>query len=899
LTFALAACSSGTSTLVTNDLSEPDLQDMVHKDSTVPHEDTAAEFDAIDIQPDTRTDLVEALPGYDEFGMPCAENSRCLSGLCLFRLGEKMCSMPCAEECPESVDCRPVGAGPDLAFACVSKFPTRCLPCRDSDDCMSTGGPAAFCGVQDSKGNFCSAPCSSDSPCPEGYMCVGGKTVDGTGVQQCVPVIGECPCTAHAISAVLFTPCFFENSFGKCEGQRTCQSAGLTECDAAVPAVETCHGEDDDCDGNVDEGEGSLSTCDDANPCTKDACKPDSGCSHEALSGISCTDEDSCTVAETCVNGVCQTTSVKCDDSNVCTKDICTSEGGCLFEPVSGDCDDGNPCTIGDTCKVGQCEGTAVPVECQKDNDCKTLEDGNLCNGTLICVQNGPIFQCEVDPATVVTCQPPEGKNKLCLIDWCNPTNGVCSYVPANSGGPCEDGNACTYGEICSEGACLNGAALNCTDSDPCTDDSCQPGVGCVYSPNSMACEDGNLCTTDACNLDSGCMHNLNSLPCDDGDICTLVDKCSAGVCAGTGAMPCNDGNVCTDDSCKKMTGCVYAFNSSECNDDNMCTSGDICVAGECVGSIVPTCECNTITDCAKYEDGNKCNGTMKCDVGKCILDITTIVTCSTSQNTDCKKNICLPLTGQCSMQNTLDGTTCSDASVCTLGDKCQSGSCVGTPITCADSNPCSDDLCDKVTGCYFSPNTAPCDDKNACTKEDTCFEGHCAGITLSCDDGNVCTYDRCKPVGGCYYIDNMLACNDQTSCTTGDTCSGGKCIGQEVVCDDLNQCTKDSCDPVKGCIFTSHSGACDDGNPCTLGDSCVNGVCAGAGGCNDNNPCTYDICDPGIGCTHINNTLNCDDSNACTINDKCGSGACKGVAVSGNDSKVCTDDACDKTSGC
>jgi hypothetical protein len=58
---------------------------------------------------------------------------------------------------------------------------------------------------------------------------------------------------------------------------------------------------------------------------------------------------------------------------------------------------------------------------------------------------------------------------------------------------------------------------------------------------------------------------------------------------------------------------------------------------------------------------------------------------------------------------------SCDDGTVCTSGDACSNGSCVGTPITCNDSNPCTSDTCDPIAGCVYTP-LAICPGKTLCT---------------------------------------------------------------------------------------------------------------------------------------------------------------------------------------
>jgi subtilisin-like proprotein convertase family protein len=67
---------------------------------------------------------------------------------------------------------------------------------------------------------------------------------------------------------------------------------------------------------------------------------------------------------------------------------------------------------------------------------------------------------------------------------------------------------------------------------------------------------------------------------------------------------------------------------------------------------------------------------------------------------------------------------------------------------------------------------------------------------------------------------------------------------------------------------------------------------------CNDNNPCTDDSCDPASGCVHTPNASTCNDGNLCTTGDICTGGTCVGTPVNCDDGNVCTDDACIAATG-
>jgi len=798
----MSACSSPAAQVgVDLEVQAPDTG--LSESVTLPEVAANEEVETLLPAPDAETSEVPAepacKPGEGCFLDPCEVNEDCLSGFCVEHLGETVCTSACQEECPAGWSCRLLGAtGPDPVFVCLSDHANLCKPCNTDADC-STQGSDDVCLRYGPQGSFCGGGCVVDDDCPWGFSCAEAETVGGTPVTQCVSDLSVCPCSAHAVEAGLWTGCQVTNEWGTCTGKRTCTEAGLADCDAAIPAEESCNGMDDDCDGDTDEplqvGGDYVNLCDDGNECTTDVCGADSGCSHQQLDGGECKDGDACTVGDHCEAGQCLGNPVLCDDENPCTDDSCDGTGGCLFESNAAGCDDGNPCTVGDTCSQKGCSGIEIPCDCQNDVDCAPLEDGDLCNGTLFCDLAKWPYQCRVVPESPVVCPEPAGVDSPCLDAACDPVTGACSLIAAHEGAPCDDGDACTVGEHCSAGTCAGSVAANCADDNPCTDDSCDAATGC--------------------------QHQANAAPCEDASLCTVGDVCANGSCSpGAKALGCDDSNPCTADSCDAKTGCIHVAAEGACDDGNACTQGDSCQAGGCVPGAALACK-----------DDNVCT-TESCDpkVG-CVF--------------------------------TMNQVPCDDGSLCTQGDHCELGACIGGfPLACTDSNLCTDDGCEPKVGCTFKPNQAACNDGSACTAGDVCSAGWCkAGPLLDCDDDNGCTDDSCDPKSGCVHTPNTLPCEDGDQCTASDHCGAGSCIpGGPAACDDANPCTDDSCDKATGCKHASNTASCDDGDACTTADKCAGGLCSGgpALGCDDANPCTDDSCDKATGCKHASNSSPC-----------------------------------------
>jgi len=562
--------------------------------------------------------------------------------------------------------------------------------------------------------------------------------------------------------------------------------------------------------------------------------------------------------------------------------------------------------------KYGECTCTELAVAAKLQTSCfveHKNDKGELlgkCAGVRACGASG-LTTCAAPALDVEVC---DGKDNdcdgltdeatcdaggACNVGTCNAQSG-CQYNKLNNV-PCDaDKNACTDNDQCKLGICVPGPGKVCDDGNPCTTDSCDPASGCTKTVDDgkpcdadgnactaadhcegatctpgkvVVCDNTNTCSKASCDAVSGkCVGKAmqDGAPCDDKTVCTQADVCKTGDCVGK-IVSCDDNNPCTGNSCDPVTGCnTTNLDGIACDDDNLCTIGDLCKVGVCAKGALKVCDSG-----------------MECTIGSCSL-----------------------VTGKCDYKNKLANAPCNDGDSCSENDGCIDGNCQGKVVSCDDSNPCTNDSCDKVTGCAHKNNTSPCSDGDACTASDKCADGACvAGVAKVCADDKLCTADSCNKTSGNCVFDalamNGTPCDDGNVCTIGDACGNGSCsVGIIKDCNDNNVCSDDLCDKAKGCNPNFNSKACDDSNACTKGDICKFGDCEGSLiSCNDSNPCTDDACDPKKGCVNAANSLICNDGNACTEKDQCKNNACGGSPVNCDDNNVCSDDSCDKGSGC
>jgi hypothetical protein len=738
-----------------------------------------------------------------------------------------------------------------------------------------------------SDGKFCSTACSSADDCPDGYDCKPDETDEN--LLSCIPFSGKCGCDKAYYGFGYETDCYNDNAFGKCMGKRICGEKGLTECDAAFPSEDIIDGIDNDCDGKTDEAMDEK--CDDKLDCTKDYWdKTGEKCVNEPVDG-------KCFIGGKCFDNGGKNPENKC-------KECSSSFSKIEWYDNNNPCDDGNDCTKQDICSSGACGG--IYYVCNDNTDCTD----DKCKGDGQCeflLQN---YYCLIG-------------NKCYQNKDFNPLNNclVCDSETNKYGwsfreGACDDDNSCTEKDICVQGDCSG--ILKCDDNLECTKDFCdQSDSSCFYILSPSYCRISETCykagEKNPLNDCEWCSPDENQNEwtersgfCDDSNKCTINDFCEDGKCLpGSEKLNCDDSNECTDDLCEPSTGCdnVNVLDGKTCDDHDDCTVSDACKDGACTGKN----ECSFCDETHPCPDnGNKCDGVWICDLNKKQCKMTSLtVSCSTSEDTECKKNLCVPSTGVCEKQPVNEGGKCDDEIICTKDDHCAQGVCIGDSYICDDGKDCTDDVClgngkcdhpvkkDKclISGvCYkngdinpanpcqkCSPDESPiswsavdieklCDDKNSCTFKDKCYFGTCKGELYACEKDNWDCADRiCDGKGGCVI-----------------KIFGGKCLIENECYENMEWNPANTCqwcdvlyNNEKWTVRENNS-PCDDGNKCTSDEQCKGGNCSGTVCPEDGNICTIEQCNPSAGCEPKCDTAyfkDCYDGDSTLI----GHGECKG----------------------
>lgn len=360
----------------------------------------------------------------------CTEPDRCKNGKCVGTPKD------CDDQDPCTADsCQP-GTG------CVHPVIPGCKPCETDGDC-DDGNP---CTKETCATGECvyegltGTDCSDGNPCTLGDVCQDGACASGAMKEcddqkvctddSCDPSTGQCAHKFNTLSCDDGSPCTLQDQCfqGSCIG---------------TPV-----------------------SCDDGNVCTNDSCDLATGKCVNAYNAKPCDDGKFCTVNDQCSQGACAGSVVTCNDNNPCTKDSCDEANDkCVNDPITGclncaldkDCNDGNACTQG-KCVNSKCEFTLL-----NGTPC---EDGNKCTANDSCKSGA----CQ--PGIPVVCT-----SKVCNTVTCDPAKG-CVHTP-QTGGTCDDGDACTAPDQCVAGSCVAGPLLCCEgkpDGTACSDQDASTG---------------------------------------------------------------------------------------------------------------------------------------------------------------------------------------------------------------------------------------------------------------------------------------------------------------------------------------------------------------------------------------------------------------------------------------
>ncbi|MCP4641510.1 MAG: hypothetical protein GY851_13795, partial [bacterium] len=377
--------------------------------------------------------------------------------------------------------------------------------------------------------------------------------------------------------------CGKTNAFGTCFGEETCEPAvGWIDCDAPLPAQEECNGDDDDCDGEVDE-DLAPSSCEIANE--HGTCPGENTC--QGTQGLVCS-------AETPRAETCNARDDDCDEATdedfvdgsglYNTTDHCGACGiscvGRIAHAAEATCDtsgDAPACAVV-TCEAGYFVFNAVTCASEDAMLCVPCEASADCYGSQSrCMQINPD-----DPRSFCgrDCGGSGGLSTTCPDNYecsdvaggapqCLPVTNDCDCTIANEGlsRPCSRANAhgtCTGQETCigttgwtgcsaaePEPEVCDGADNDC---DGLLDEDLVLGQPCEHSNASGTCSGETYCAG------VGGIGCTASIPAEE--VCDTVDNnCDGtsdeGFMSGGQYIHVNHCGAC-DNACPDIDGGVF-----------------------------------------------------------------------------------------------------------------------------------------------------------------------------------------------------------------------------------------------------------------------------------------------------------------------------------------------------
>ena len=731
-----------------------------------------------------------------------------------FDVDSNNCEVCACYQCPEllcDLDCtngfKQDSRGCDLCQCDDCNCDDNYDPVCGKNDVTYANACSAMCaGAEIAYAGACETPveCESDHDCTEGYLCMNGVCIPGSGIcgdavcsigemcescpfdpdcpycDYCPPPVcvdaydgcsyhdinGECICWLYVYDAE--TGDYPVNGDGCPQGYECIQhnGEGWGYCQEIEPPP-SCQEKNgicvglypgSECPAGYENANGAAQCSGDGAMCCLPCQCPDLYNPVCGVDGITYSNECEARCAHVDIQyyGDCNT--LYCvTDSDCGTGEICV-DGYC--KPA------GQPCG-NDYCSASEtCENCPVDPDCLycaycPASICVPAHDGCYQHdmyGDCVCWAYADMEYCPQGSRCTVI-DPDSGFGYCEKPKDCQQEGGIC--IPVLPDAYCPDG----FGPANGQAVCGSGVGTSC-----CLPCNCNENYDPVCGVNNITYS--NRCMADCAQIDIGYSGECHQIECASDSDCPYNHFCNNGVCM--------QGERCWDDIvCTGMTTC------ENCPFDPECPFCEYCPASVCVPvndgcahhDMYGNCVCFPMENQIQCPDGQYCNvtdyGELGMEWGYCVAE---------------QPMQCHDLEGFCLVS--------APGSSCPAGYRAQwdEGLCSADAMCCVpDENSCSD--CPR----YYDP---VCGTDNQ-TYSNECFAG--------CNNVEISYWGEC----------GSLACVSDHDCPIGSLCLSGVC--KAGACRSDRDCPENQlCSDNGSCV----SIPCTSSSDCPSYLTCVNGMC-------------------------------------------------------------------------